>query len=73
MGQQLLPPSWAHPLGTDYFGRDVWVRVIYGGRYTLAIGAGVVMLAFLMGVSFGIVAGFVGGWVDTVNMRFVDA
>ena len=73
MSQQLLPPSWMHPLGTDYFGRDVWVRVIYGGRYTLAIGAGVVMVAFMMGVSFGIVAGFVGGWVDTVIMRSVDA
>ena len=73
MSQQLLPPSWMHPLGTDYFGRDVWVRVIYGGRYTLAIGAGVVMVAFMMGVSFGIVAGFVGGLVDTVIMRSVDA
>jgi peptide/nickel transport system permease protein len=73
MAAKLLPPSVAHPLGTDFFGRDVLARVLHGGRATLAIGVGVVAIAFLAGVAFGMAAGFAGGWVDLVLMRLVDA
>jgi peptide/nickel transport system permease protein len=73
MAQQFQPPSLAHPLGTDFFGRDILSRVLHGGQATLTIGVGVVTLAFVSGAAFGLVAGFVGGWADMVMMRFVDA
>jgi len=73
MAQQFQPPSLAHPLGTDFFGRDILSRVLHGGQATLAIGVGVVTLAFASGTAFGLVAGFAGGWTDMVAMRCVDA
>ena len=69
----LAPPSWEHPLGTDYFGRDVLSRILYGGRFTLAIAMGVVSAAFLVGITFGTIAGYFGGIIDSIIMRFVDA
>jgi peptide/nickel transport system permease protein len=69
----LIPPSLDFPLGTDNFGRDMLSRVLTGGRYTLTIGILIVALAFVTGVFFGILAGFVGGMVDTIIMRIVDA
>lgn len=73
MSVQLMPPGPGHWLGTDNFGRDMLSRVLYGGRYTLAIGLLVVLVAFAIGVFFGMIAGFAGGVVDTVIMRIVDA
>ncbi len=73
MARKLATPGPAHLLGTDYFGRDVLARVLYGGRFTLAIGLGVVSIAFVIGVAFGTLAGFFGGILDMVIMRFVDA
>jgi len=70
---KLLPPGPEHWLGTDNFGRDMLSRILYGGRYTLAIGMMVVGIAFVIGVFFGILAGFTGGLLDTVIMRIVDA
>lgn len=70
---KLQGPSFAHWLGTDSLGRDVLTRVLHGGRFTLAIGIGVVGIAFVVGVFFGMLAGFAGGAVDMVIMRFVDA
>lgn len=70
---KLQPPSLSHWLGTDAFGRDVFTRVIHGGRYTLTIGIGVVAIAFVVGVFFGTIAGFAGGLLDMVIMRIVDA
>lgn len=70
---KLQAPSWSHWLGTDSLGRDVMTRVLHGGRFTLAIGIGVVAIAFLVGVFFGTLAGFVGGALDMIIMRFVDA
>jgi peptide/nickel transport system permease protein len=70
---KLAAPSPAHWLGTDAFGRDVLSRIMTGGRATLAIGLGVVAIAFAVGVSFGLISGYAGGWVDTVMMRLVDA
>lgn len=70
---KLAAPSASHWLGTDAFGRDVLTRIMYGGRATLAIGVGVVAIAFVVGTFFGMLAGFSGGWVDSIIMRIVDA
>ena len=69
----LARPNAAHWLGTDAFGRDVLTRVLHGGRITLGIGVGVIVIAFTVGVSYGTVSGFAGGWVDVAMMRVVDA
>jgi peptide/nickel transport system permease protein len=61
-----------YPLGTDELGRDMLARLIYGGRLSLLIGISPVLLAFGIGTSLGIAAGYVGGWVNTAIMRTVD-
>ncbi|PCJ53534.1 MAG: peptide ABC transporter permease [Candidatus Hydrogenedentota bacterium] len=66
------PPSAAHWLGTDYLGRDLLTRVMYGGRISLAVGLAASGVALLVGVLYGAIAGFVGGRVDSAMMRFVD-
>lgn len=70
---KLAAPSFGHWLGTDAFGRDILTRIMYGGRATLAIGVGVVAIAFVAGVTTGMLAGFLGGWFDSIVMRIVDA
>ena len=67
-----LPPSWEHPFGTDNMGRDSFKRVVYGTRYSLAIGLGVVAIASLLGVTLGSIAGYYGKNVENVIMRFSD-
>ncbi|MGA6966863.1 MAG: ABC transporter permease, partial [Xanthobacteraceae bacterium] len=75
---RLLPPFWlprgtvAHLLGTDYLGRDVLSRLIYGSRASLGIGVSVVALAGSFGVVMGLVAGYVGGRTDSLIMRAID-
>ncbi|MEA4869126.1 MAG: ABC transporter permease [Christensenella sp.] len=66
------PPSREHILGTDGNGMDVLTRLMYGGRVSLAVGFVVVFLEVLLGVFFGGISGYFGGWVDTAMMRFVD-
>lgn len=66
------PPSAAHWLGTDVFGRDVLTQVMYGGRVSLAVGLIATDVALLIGVTWGAIAGYVGGRVDAVMMRIVD-
>jgi len=73
IGARLMAPGASHWFGTDAFGRDVLARILYGGRFTLAIGLGVVALAFVAGVALGTISGFFGGIVDTIIMRCVDA
>jgi peptide/nickel transport system permease protein len=73
LGQKLAPPSRAYWLGTDYFGRDVLSRVLFGGRVSLAVGLLVVVVAMAVGVPLALVAGFVGGRLDNVLMRLMDA
>jgi len=68
----LEPPSAEHLFGTDEFGRDILVRVIYGARSSLLTAAGAVAIAALAGVPIGLVAGFFGGWRDAVLMRAID-
>jgi peptide/nickel transport system permease protein len=70
--EKFVPPSQAHLLGTDYLGRDVLARILYGGRSSLAIGFLVVFVAVLIGVPLGAIAGYYGGWIDNVVMRVTD-
>src|ERR1051326_9103403 len=69
---RLQPPSTAHVLGVDELGRDVFSRVLYGGRVSLPVAAVVVMLATVFGTLYGGLAGFGGSWLDEVAMRLVD-
>ncbi|GBD10013.1 putative D,D-dipeptide transport system permease protein DdpC [Candidatus Thermoflexus japonica] len=73
LSERLSPPSAKHLFGTDELGRDVFSRVLYGARISLPIGLGVVALTALLGTALGAVAGFVGGLVDELIMRFCDA
>ena len=68
-----LPPSAAHPLGTDAVGHDELGRLMYGGRVSLVVGLAAGLLATVIGTLWGSVAGYAGGWVDAVMMRVVDA
>lgn len=74
----LLPPSWveggnsAHLLGTDDIGRDILSRIIYGARLSVFIGLVIVLLSCVCGVILGMIAGYYGGTIDIVIMRFVD-
>lgn len=70
---RLNGPSSAHWLGTDQFGRDVWSRVMYGGRTSLAVGIGATALGIGMGVVFGLLSGYAGGGLDLVIQRLMDA
>jgi oligopeptide transport system permease protein len=66
------PPSAAHWLGTDPFGRDLLVRILYGGRVSLMVGFIATAVALLIGVTWGATAGYIGGRLDAVMMRIVD-
>ncbi|MDB2365546.1 ABC transporter permease [Luminiphilus sp.] len=66
------PPSAVHWLGTDIFGRDLLTQIMYGGRISLAVGFIATAVALLIGVTWGAVAGYVGGRVDAIMMRLVD-
>jgi peptide/nickel transport system permease protein len=65
-------PSWAHPLGTDDLGRDLLSRLIYGARISLFVGLSTVLIALAAGVFLGVAAGYFGGFLDTVIMRYID-
>jgi len=68
----LTPPSYEHMLGTDELGRDVLTRLLYGARISLKVGFVAVGIAVAVGTLLGLVAGYYGGWIDMVLMRFVD-
>lgn len=65
-------PSWEHPFGTDDLGRDILSRIMYGGRYSLRIGIISVSCSLLAGITIGSIAGYFGGWLDMILMRFLD-
>ena len=66
------PPSWSHPMGTDSFGRDLLSRVIAGTRVSFTVGLLAALSAMVVGVFLGLVAGYYGGWLDSVIMRAID-
>lgn len=68
----LEAPSPGHLMGTDRFGRDIFTRVLWGGRISLLVGLVSVGIAAFSGVVLGLVAGYYGGRIDTIIMRFVD-
>jgi len=78
MRSRLAPPAWEeggsrkHILGTDHLGRDVLSRVIYGSQVSLAVGASVVLIAGTLGVILGLMAGYHGGRLDSLIMRWID-
>ena len=70
--RQLERPSAEHWMGTDVQGRDVWARLVYGARVSLAVGLVSQVIALVLGVALGLVAGFYGRWVDDLVMRLAD-
>lgn len=76
---RLRPPvwaergSWAHPLGTDNFGRDLLSRLIYGSRLSILVGLAAMVIALTIGTSLGLLAGYRGGRTEQLVMRFADA
>jgi len=79
LGERFRPPAWqqggstAHLLGTDHVGRDVLSRLIFGARVSMVVGFTAVIVAGVIGTTLGILAGYLGGWVDQVIMRVTDA
>lgn len=71
-GQQLKPPSWQHWFGTDQLGRDIFSRVVVAARLDLMLSVAAVALSFVIGSALGSVAGYYGGWVETVVGRVCD-
>jgi len=65
-------PSLSHPMGTDNLGRDILTRCLYGGRVSLAVGFTAVAISLALGIVYGTISGFVGGWLDKVMMGIMD-
>ena len=72
LGEVLQQPSSQHLLGTDAFGRDTLTRLIYGARISLMVGVVAVTIAGVIGIFLGLLAGYYGGWIDTIIMRIMD-
>ena len=71
-GEQLQPMSWNHLLGTDNSGRDIFTRLFYAARTSLAIGIACVVFSLIVGVPLGAVGGYFGGWIDMAVSRLID-
>ncbi|HBY94616.1 MAG: ABC transporter permease [Ardenticatenaceae bacterium] len=72
LSDAFIHPSVAHPLGTDHLGRDLLARLLYGGRLSLVIGFLAVGLGLVVGIPFGAISGYYGGWVDLLIQRITD-
>ena len=72
LASQLQPPSGEHWLGTDIQGRDIWARLVYGARVSLAVGLISQSIALALGVTLGLIAGYYGKWIDELVMRLAD-
>jgi peptide/nickel transport system permease protein len=70
---RLKPPSWSFPFGTDNLGRDMFSRCVYGAQLSVIIGFCAAGLATVISVFLGIITGYIGGKIDLVIQRFVDA
>jgi len=69
---RLAKPSMKHLFGCDEFGRDLFLRILWGTKYSLFIGIGAIILSLLLGAPFGMIAGYYGGRIDNLIMRFMD-
>ena len=69
---RFAPPSLSHPLGTDELGRDMLLRLLYGGQISLAVGIVAALFSAVIGTTIGIIAGYYGGLIDRILMRFND-
>jgi peptide/nickel transport system permease protein/oligopeptide transport system permease protein len=72
MQTRFQPPSFAHPMGTDDFGRDMFARIIYGARISLTVGIVATFISVIIGLLFGAISGYYGGMVDGFVMRLTD-
>ncbi|QOD93096.1 MULTISPECIES: ABC transporter permease [Microcella] len=72
LGRALQAPSWAHVFGTDDLGRDIYSRVVLAAGVSVQVSVVSVSIAFAAGVLLGLIAGYFGGWIDTIVMRIVD-
>ncbi|NMB10880.1 MAG: ABC transporter permease [Firmicutes bacterium] len=72
LGAMFVPPSAEHWLGTDSLGRDIWSRILHGGRVSLAVGVSSAVISALVGTALGAAAGYYGGTVDMVISRITD-
>jgi peptide/nickel transport system permease protein len=73
LAMRLAPPGTpGYPLGADDLGRDILSRLIWGGRISLLVGFGAVLVAMTLGVLIGLIAGYFGGWLDSLIMRAID-
>ena len=70
--QRLLGCSWEHPFGTDEYGRDLFARLLYGTKYSLAIGVSATLITALIGIPIGALAGYFGGLFEDIVMRLMD-
>ena len=66
------PPSWSHPLGTDYEGRDILTRIIYGGRVSLVVSILAVVLGTTVGAFWGVTSAYIGGRYDMLSQRLLE-
>ena len=72
-GRRLMPPSFAHLLGTDHIGRDILSRLLYGAQVSVRVSVGAVLIGSVSGVLFGTISGYLEGPFDVIVQRFVDA
>ena len=72
LAQRLAAPSASHIFGCDEFGRDLFLRILWGTKYSLFIGIGAILLAMCIGMPIGMIAGYYGGRIDNVVMRLMD-
>lgn len=69
---KMAAPSVKHILGTDQMGRDIWSRILYGGRISILVGLGSALGAALLGVTLGLFVGYKGGWLDSILLKISD-
>lgn len=70
--EKFMSPTWQHPFGTDALGRDIYTRILYGTKYSLALGLLAAVLGNLIGIIMGSISGYFGGWVENLIMRLCD-
>lgn len=69
---RLMAPTWQYIMGTDSLGRDLYSRIVYGARASMAVGIVTALVSVLVGTVYGAISGYVGGWIDGLMMRIVD-